>query len=544
MILTYGNKILLAVCVAVLISFSGISVALAQSSVSLSVTPTLFNLSVTPGQAWRSSVRVVNPNAFELAVFTTVANFAPQGEYGTGAFLPVLETETQGRTLAEWITIDSESVTIPPESSVEVPITVSVPVDAAPGGHFAAILVSTVPPEPGPGQVRVRTAQIVSSLFFMRVAGDVVERGSIREFTSSAGLVQRPTIDFLLRFENEGNVHLQPQGDITIFNMWGQERGRIPINYQTHYGNVLPESIRQFSFTWTGETAWFDIGRYRAMATLGYGTDARRFVTSTTYFWVVPYTQLAIAAGIVLSVILIVVWLVRRYVRSMLRLAGVDPDQPVPTFDQATLRVGSSRYRTATAPLRVGVVDVRRQLNETSAFTDTIRVLARSVVTYRLFVFGVGLCILSIVLLSMFYRVVTKEERAFEVSINNPDSRVVISSEELAYDALRAEQGGVVAPERASSTAIELVNVSGVSGAAAAVRLTLEGDGFRVVGLRSDLERVSERTVLVYSPEPAVQAEALEISSVLGGIPISAAPAATSSETGITIFVGSDMLPD
>ena len=38
-------------------------------------------------------------------------------------------------------------------------------------------------------------------------------------------------------------MHIQPQGDIKIFNMWGQERGVIPVNRQTMFGKPFYQKV-------------------------------------------------------------------------------------------------------------------------------------------------------------------------------------------------------------------------------------------------------------------------------------------------------------
>lgn len=540
MILTSVHKLAIVGCALLLLFGSAVSVAWAQNSIALSVTPTLFNLSVSPGQSWQSTVRVVNTNAFDLTIYPYVLNFAPQGENGTGSFLPVLEAETDGATLAEWIRLADEPVVIPREQSADIPFTVTVPIEAAPGGHFAAIMISTVPPERQPGRVQVRTAQVVTSLLFTRVAGDIDERGSIREFSTTKTLVPSPAIEFSLRFENLGNVHLQPQGDITIFNMWGQERGLIPINHQTHFGNVLPESIRKFTFTWVGETAWFDIGRYRAVATLGYGSDEKQFSTSTTYFWVIPLTQIAVGLLILFVCIQIFIWMIRRYIRRMLALAGVDPTTTPRVKTERVVSVPKSRYQTVTAPVRVGVVDLRNRLEGTSAFRDTLRALVDFVIAYRVFFIGALGFLLIGAVVTWYFSIVFVPERAYEVTIVNPDSSTTISSEEIIYQEQVGEQGGVPMPATTASSSpiIEVVNVSGISGQAAAARILIEAAGYEVSALRSDLERTTTRTVIVYTPE--WQAEALALSELFAGALVSAAADTQTQEPGLTVFVGSD----
>ena len=224
----------------------------AQSGLSLSVTPTLFEMSAVPSQTWNSSVKIINNNKTDITVYAQVVNFAPQGEQGEGKFLPVFEKATEGSTLAEWISISSEPILIEPEKSFSIPFTVSVPQNAAPGGHFAAILIGTKPPKTD-GSIKVQTSQIVTSLFFVKIAGDVKEEGTVREFRVVNSFVDTPKANFEVRFENKGNVHLQPQGEIVITNMWGKERGIIPIsekdcspsqensNLRILFGNTLPK---------------------------------------------------------------------------------------------------------------------------------------------------------------------------------------------------------------------------------------------------------------------------------------------------------------
>ena len=235
----------------------------AQEATSLSVTPPLFQISAEPGQVWQSSIKVINTNDFPLTVYAQPVNFEAEGENGRGRFLPILEQETSGQTLAEWITVTDAPIVIEPESSKEVPFIVNLPETVPPGGHFAAIFIGTRPPAEA-DSMAVRTAQVVSSLFFLTVSGDVIERGSIREFSVVDSFTEVPSSNFVLRFQNEGNVHVRPRGSITIYNMWGKERGVIPINQHSNFGNVLPSSIRKFEFSWAGEPSLADIGHYTA----------------------------------------------------------------------------------------------------------------------------------------------------------------------------------------------------------------------------------------------------------------------------------------
>ena len=407
----------------------------AQESQSLSVTPPLFQISVSPGDLWQSNIKVVNNNPYPLTVYAEVANFQATGEVGQGKFVPILAGDTDESTLAEWIEIADVPYVIPPEQSADISFFVDVPTDAAPGGHYAAILISTQEPK-SDSKMSVLTSQAVTSLFFMRIEGDVEELGTIREFRATDWLLDVPNAEFSLRFENKGNVHLQPRGDIVITNMWGTERGKIPVNYQTHYGNVLPQSIRDFTFTWKSDFQITDIGRYKAVATLAYGQDGIKSATATTYFWIIPLKGTLITLAVLISFIALIVLMVKAYVRRILALAGVDVTQQkradrerkeaVQLEAQAAKEVHLKSYRTVSAPLRSGVLDLRQRLSTVEESIDVLATVGRFVVQYKWFF--ISLCALIGIFIStvLYISSATEEGQDYEVTIIENGTETVL----------------------------------------------------------------------------------------------------------------------
>ena len=517
----------------------------AQSTLSLSVTPTLFEMSAEPGQLWKSEVKVINSNDFDITVYAHAVNFAPQGETGQGKFIPVFEEMTEGSTLAEWIDISSIPVTVQKERSMTIPFTVQVPEEASPGGHFAAILISTQPQKVE--SMSVKTAQVVTSLFFVRIAGDVHEKGSIRSFSPTKSFLQSPEATFELRFENKGNVHLQPRGDIVIYNMWGKERGKIPINHQTHFGNVLPESIRKFEFSWKGEQSIADIGRYKAVASLAYGLNQKQFTTQSTYFWVIPVKSLLATFGGLLIFLFVVLWGVRMYIRHMLKLAGVPTDgfhaevesRHVQEHEPTKGDIRISSYQSITAPVRSGYHDLKERLAHVSDFTERLKVLVRFVVAYRLFFVGLVIFGLVVALSILFFSDVTNSKN-YEITISNPDAEFSLNSEEIKYNEL-VESKGITPLGFLEEQKYELIvtNTSGSAGVAAETAALLAQKGYGISSLNINEGRSNKKTVIVC--DPALQDEALALSKLLGGALLSPRIASSSAESGnITIFVGQD----
>ncbi len=516
----------------------------AQESVTISVTPTLFDMVAERGQTWQSKLKVVNVNPFDLPVYVEVVNFSPQGEGGDGRFTSISETEQDGTTVAEWFTVPKDVIIVPREQTFEIPFSIRVPETAAPGGHFAAILVGTRPPEGTSGDTKIQTAQMVTSLFFTRVAGEVVEAGTIREFTTEESVYDLPEVTFSLRFENKGNVHLQPQGDIRIENMWGEERGVIPINQHSNFGNVLPESIRKFNFSWKGEWSIADIGRYKAVVTLGYGSDQRQFSTVTTYFWVIPLKLLlSIVFGIIVC-ISILTWLVRMYVRHMLRLAGV----PIENYTSVRLRavseskLESRRIPSISEPLRVGILDLRSRLQTTTSIREKLTSGLTFVLRYKLFFLALSFILGLIVVIVWYIIAANTTHRPFEVTYEPlkeaprvSDSSETVSSEEIIYQQLILDEPhSAQESSNAQSFPIRIINRSGVAGLGAKTRLALERDGYTITSVVADFSSPQSRTVIVANSE--FEAEALLLSQTLGNALVSFDTVTDS----ITIYVGSN----
>lgn len=276
----------------------------------MTLTPPLYQLTLSPGTEWSSTLHLKNENDYPLSLFATIKNFRASGESGTVLFDGESNGTPNAHELASWITIPKGTFTAPTRSSAVIPFTISVPADAEPGGHYAAILVGSQPGDLS-GGAGMSVGSLLSALFLVRITGDVIEDGEIVDFFSERFVVESQEALLHIRFENRGNVHLVPVGDVVITNMFGRERGRIIINDENSFGNVLPGTTRKFSFQWKGERNFFDIGRYTALATLAYGEDGRKTVFRSTHIWVIPWMPLAL----ICSFLIFFVWFVRRVLR-------------------------------------------------------------------------------------------------------------------------------------------------------------------------------------------------------------------------------------
>ena len=337
-----------------------------EQALTFTVSPPLFQLHLKPGETWRGGVSVLNSNAYDITLFTEPVLFRPQGETGRPSFvLPGRGSvsEPDPTTLAGWITTPQGGILVPREGTVTIPLEIRIPDDASPGGHYAALLIGTRAPDGASEGSAVSVSSSIASLVFLRVAGDVLEQARIREFSTERGVYPTAEARFSMRFENQGNVHLRPQGYITIYNMFGKQRGRIEVNAGNDYGNVLPGSVRKYSFFWESDGGSWDIGRYRAEATIGYGNEEKRFSSANVYFWVLPIMPFLQVIGVLLGAILVFGWAVRVYVRRVLALERIRrPEGTMQEVEQPSSRHHISTLERLVLPLQAdSSVDLRNR---------------------------------------------------------------------------------------------------------------------------------------------------------------------------------------
>lgn len=303
------------------------TVSAVENSFSLTVTPPLFQLSISPGESWSSVIKAVNTNPYDTSLFTSVMEFQATGEEGQGKLIPITEksASSSGSTLADWVTVGKEPIPAKKGTSVDVPFSVQIPKDAAPGGYYAAILIGSQPFEEQPSGSVISVSSYISSLLFVRIKGDMVEQGIIREFSTDHYFYQHPKVQFTMKFDNTGTVHVRPVGMIEVYSMWGNKVEDIAINEKSNFGNVLAHSVRKFSFSWDGEDSLMNFGLYNAILTLSFGSDAKQSISAETSFWIVPVVPLAYLVGGILAIVLLLLWIVRVSIRRTMRKYHVIP---------------------------------------------------------------------------------------------------------------------------------------------------------------------------------------------------------------------------
>lgn len=338
--------------------------------------------------------------------------------------------------------------------------------------------------------------------------------------------------------------------------MWGKERGFIPINQKSHFGNVLPQSIRKFDFSWRGEGSIADIGRYMAEVTLVYGQDGRTTVNRILYFWVLPIRAALLTLCGIAAFVYFVVWMIRRYIQRTIYLSGYEdvsvPKKPtVVENDAVTLRPSSTKtkvprtlsMRDYAAPLREGVLDLRRQINSDEVIESTL--YARMLLyirTYKVFFLTIGIVLIFGTLGGLYLVDVLTKNKSYEVTVERGDVSVVMSSEEIIKGQLPHTEA-TAALTHAQDFTLNILNATAVPGSAATVGQHLETLGYRVHSVTQVIDR-ADTTEILYDPGLKEAAETLRATFSDTEVLIRENPDNQISTSTITIMVGMDNIKE
>jgi len=321
---SYLSKICTIILLFIIAVFN-INSVLAQdlNRIALTITPPLIKINMNPGETWSSSIKIINNNPRVLTVYTQIFDFKG-GERGGVKFIKEYDESTEAEKkhlLSQWLEINQEPINLAAYQSQDIVFTIKVPKNAEPGGHYAAILAGIKPAkkiEKGSG---INISSMLSSLVMLKINGEINEKGQIEEFSTDKRFYQSPEVDFTIRFNNSGNVHLQPQGEIKIYNFFGKVKGIIPINQKSESGNVLPESTRKWEFNWKVEDSLLEIGRFKADLVLGFGEEARQHDFQSLYFWVINLKPTLTILGGLLLFLLFIIYFARRYIKRSVAVA-------------------------------------------------------------------------------------------------------------------------------------------------------------------------------------------------------------------------------
>lgn len=300
---------------------------LANNGQALEIAPPVITLTVNPGQSAQVPVYLRDISSGNLIVTGQTNDFVASGEDGT----PKLLLNNEGNdpySLKGWVS-PLPNLLLVPKQIKTMSVTLNVPANASPGGHYGVIRFTATPAElQGTG---VSLSASLGALLLVTVNGNITENLVVQEFSvnhagKTGSIFQSGPLQFVERFKNTGNVHVEPVGQVTITDMFGKKLAAVNVNLPP--GNVLPASIRKFEQpldkTVIGNKKLF--GRYTAKLSVTYGTS-KKVLTASLVFWVIPYRLIAVLIVILIAGFFALRFFLRRYNRRVIERARRSQDR-------------------------------------------------------------------------------------------------------------------------------------------------------------------------------------------------------------------------
>jgi hypothetical protein len=302
-----GSLLALLIIAGLRVPLVGAQASQANAASGLQVSPAIAELNGEAGKSYKIDIKTTNVTASDLVFDSVVNDFSAKDETGN----PSIDVDNANPTTAslrQWVTI-VKSFTLKARETKTISITINIPSDAEPGGHYGVVRFSGRAPDIESG---VGLAASTGTLVLVKVAGAIDEKLNLITFQTSqnenaSGIFEYGPIDFIARFENKGNIHVKPVGQIEVRDMFGNKVDTLPMNADK--GNVLPLSIRKFQSTLDRE--WM-FGRYTADISVAYGTTGQALV-QTISFWVIPYKVILGALLVLVTLIFVFRTLIKRY---------------------------------------------------------------------------------------------------------------------------------------------------------------------------------------------------------------------------------------
>lgn len=279
---------------------------------SITVWPTFQEVTIQAGSQKDLSIFFKN----EQSVTAVVRAYSRNIYIGSNPLEGTRIRDADDEPPASWITVaDAETQLIESGETVEISFSISVPEDAEIKGYYPMIIVTAAFDQEGD---HIASTGEIASIVYLSVSsvkGAVSPiSATISGFEPAGSFSFIPKMDFEVAVYNEGDVHFQPRGRITVFDPNGT-RQENSATYNDKFLFLLPGQQLQETLSWRDSSysrIFPPIGEYTATFTLSSHDETFEPQEMTKSFYVFPLQYIGFGVIVIDVVIGIVILSVRK----------------------------------------------------------------------------------------------------------------------------------------------------------------------------------------------------------------------------------------
>lgn len=249
------------------------------NKVGLSVDQTVFSFNLDPGASQDFKIKVKN-------ISEKPENLSAEGEDFSVADnneVSFLAGDNELYGIKNWLKINESNWNLDPGQEKEINISISIPKDATVGSHYSVVSIRAYPQISGDNFQSTIVSGRIGIYVLVNVLGDVSGKGAIKNF--QVPIISGNNVALDTEFENTGNIHYIPHGEIHIKNLLTRRDNSIDL--EKHF--VFPGKKYNFETTWNSGSIF---GVYRAQASFVDGDGrvhlAERFIFGKLFF-LIPF---------------------------------------------------------------------------------------------------------------------------------------------------------------------------------------------------------------------------------------------------------------
>lgn len=275
------------------------------------VTPMIQEVILEEGEATETYTTTVTNETAALATFElSVIDFGSLDESGGVAFVGATGALEEKYALASWMQPETNELTVGPGETGSVKVRIENRENLSPGGHYGALVFKSASAA-RPDVPSVAINQIFSSLVLVKKTGGA-------KYGLTLASLDRPQRWFLFdrtvtpRFQNPGNVHVVPRGEVRVTDPLGRLVYRGVLNEGSAV--ILPETFREYPFKLFSVERAFIPGRYSFDFSYRYDGREEKELWSTQFLYFPPLSSLVIAG--MTACVGLFLWFRRKKARS------------------------------------------------------------------------------------------------------------------------------------------------------------------------------------------------------------------------------------